>query len=199
MNYIDQLIVTGKINEVGTTILTNVPKSYRTGIEVEATIRILNNLNWYGNTTLSRNIIPLYTDFTDNWDTSVQDQQVLKNNDISFSPSIIAGSVFDYNIFRNFHLSLNSKYVGKQYIDNTQNNSRSLNAYAVHNISVLYSIKNRLFKDLTLQFGVNNLFDKRYETNAWVYKYIEGGSEHIMDGYFPQAGINYLFRADLKF
>ena len=199
MNYIDQLIVTGKINEVGTTILTNVPKSYRTGIEVEATIRILNNLNWYGNTTLSRNIIPLYTDFTDNWDTSVQDQQVLKNNDISFSPSIIAGSVFDYNIFRNFHLSLNSKYVGKQYIDNTQNNSRLLNAYAVHNISVLYSIKNRLFKDLTLQFGVNNLFDKRYETNAWVYKYIEGGSEHIMDGYFPQAGINYLFRADLKF
>jgi iron complex outermembrane receptor protein len=199
MDYIDQLILTGKINDVGSTILTNVPKSYRTGIEVEAAVRIMEKMNWYGNITLSRNIIPVYTDFTDNWDTSVQDNLTLRNKSISFSPSIIASSVLDYFIFKDFHLSLNTKYVGKQYIDNTQNNERLLNAYMVNNMSFMYTIKSSLFKELVLQFAVNNLFDKKYETNAWVYKYTEGGSLHIMDGYFPQAGINYMFKAGLKF
>jgi iron complex outermembrane receptor protein len=199
MDYIDQLILTGKINDVGSTILTNVPKSYRAGVEVEATVRIMEKMNWYGNITLSRNIIPVYTDFTDNWDTSVQDNLTLRNKTISFSPSIIAGSVLDYSVFKDFHMSLNTKYVGKQYIDNTQNNERMLNAYMVNNLSFMYTVKSRIFKELVLQFAVNNLFDKKYETNAWVYKYTEGGSLHIMDGYFPQAGINYMFKAGLKF
>jgi iron complex outermembrane recepter protein len=199
MYYHDQLILTGKINNVGATILTNVPKSYRQGIEIETGIQILKNLNWYENITISRNIIPVFVDFTDNWDTSEQDKETLKNKTISFSPSIIAGSVIDYNPFKDFHLSLNTKYVGKQYIDNTQNSDRMLNAYLVQNISFLYTIKNKIFKELTCQFVVNNLFDQKYESNAWVYKYNEGGSQHVMDGYFPQAGINYMFKVGIKF
>lgn len=199
MNYIDQLILTGKINEVGSTILTNVPKSYREGIEIESDIRIHEKLNWYGNITISRNIIPAYIDYTDNWDTSVQDAETLNNKTISFSPSFIAGSVFDYYIFKNFHLSWNGKYVGKQYIDNTQSSERMLKAYTVQNLSLMYSVKSKIFKELTCQFAVNNLFNAKYETNAWVYKYIEGGSMHVMDGYFPQAGINYMARLTLKF
>ncbi len=199
MNYLDQLILTGKINEVGATILTNVPKSYRQGIEIETEIRILENLNWYENITMSRNIIPVFTDYTDNWDTYGQDIAILKNKDISFSPSIIASSVMDYQPFKNFHLSLNSKYVGNQYIDNTQSRERMLNAYMVHNVSCIYLIENKIFKTLTCQFVINNLFDKKYETNAWVYKYIEGASLHVMDGYFPQAGINYMFKIGVKF
>ena len=74
-----------------------------------------------------------------------------------------------------------------------------LNAYLVQNLSFSYTIKNKIFKELTSQFAVNNLFDKKYETNAWVYKYYEGGSQHIMDGYFPQAGINYMFKIGIKF
>ena len=143
MNYIDQLILTGKINDVGATILTNVSKSYRQGIEIESGKQIFKNLNWNGNFTLSRNIIPVFTDFTDNWDTADQIQETLKNKTISFSPSIIAASVIDYYPFNNFHLVLNTKYVGKQYIDNTQNPERMLNAYLVQNISFLYSIKNK--------------------------------------------------------
>jgi iron complex outermembrane receptor protein len=96
-------------------------------------------------------------------------------------------------------LSLNTKYVGKQYIDNTQNSERMLNSYLVQNLSLLYTIKNKIFKEITCQFVVNNLFDVKYETNAWVYKYLEGGSLHVMDGYFPQAGINYMFKVGLKF
>jgi iron complex outermembrane receptor protein len=199
MNYVDQLILTGEINNVGVPILTNVPKSYRQGLEIETGIQILKNLKWYGNLTLSRNIIPLFIDFTDNWDTGGQDIQSLKNKTISFSPSIIAGSVVDYYPFNNFHLTLNTKYVGKQYIDNTENPDRMLNAYLVHNISILYTIKNKMFKELICQFAVNNLLDKKYETNAWVYKYNEGGSQYLMDGYFPQAGLNCMFKIGLKF
>jgi iron complex outermembrane receptor protein len=199
MNYVDQLILTGEINNVGVPILTNVPKSYRQGLEIETGIQILKNLKWYGNLTLSRNIIPLFIDFTDNWDTGVQDILSLKNKTISFSPSIIAGSVVDYYPFNNFHLALNTKYVGKQYIDNTENPDRMLNAYLVHNISILYTIKNKMFKELICQFAVNNLLDKKYETNAWVYKYNEGGSQYLMDGYFPQAGLNCMFKIGLKF
>ena len=199
MFYHDQLILTGKINNVGATILTNVPKSYRQGIEIETGIQIFENLNWYENLTISRNIIPVFEDLTDNWDNSLQDKEILKNKTISFSPSIIAGSVIDYYPFNNFHLSLNTKYVGKQYIDNTQNTERMLKAYLVQNISFLYTIKSKIFKEMTCQFVVNNLFDKMYETNAWVYKYIEEGSLHVMDGYFPQAGINCMVKFGIKF
>ena len=199
MYYHDQLILTGKINDVGATILTNVPKSYRQGIEIEAGIMILKNLNWYQNLTISRNIIPVFTDYTDNWDTSLQDKEMLKNKTISFSPSVIAGSIVDYLPFKDFHLSWNAKYVGKQYIDNTENQERILNAYLVQNLTFLYIIKNKIFKEISCQFAVNNLFDRKYETNAWVYKYIEGGALHEMDGYFPQAGINYMFKVGIKF
>jgi iron complex outermembrane receptor protein len=199
MYYLDQLILTGDINDVGSTILTNVSKSYRQGIEIESGIRFLKNLNWYGNLTISRNIIPVFADLTDNWDTSIQDREILKNKTISFSPSVIASSVIDYYPFKNFHFSLNTKYVGKQYIDNTQNSERMLNSYVVQNLSLLYTIKNKIFKEITCQFVVNNLFDVKYETNAWVYKYFEGGSLHVMDGYFPQAGINSMFKVGLKF
>jgi iron complex outermembrane receptor protein len=123
----------------------------------------------------------------------------LKNQTISFSPSVIAASVFDYIPFNNFHLGLNTKYVGKQYIDNTQNSERQLDAYMVQNLSFLYLIKNKIFKELSCQFFLNNLFNAKYETNAWVYKYHEGGSLKVMDGYFPQAGINYMFKISLKF
>ncbi len=199
MNYIDQLILTGEINNVGAPILTNVSKSYRQGIEIETGIRIITNLNWYGNFTVSRNIIPAFVDFTDNWDTSGQDAKSLKDKTISFSPSVIAASVLDYSPFKNGHLRFNSKYVGKQYIDNTQSQERMLNAYSVQNLSFMYTIENKTFKELTCQFALNNLLDRKYETNGWVYKYIEGGALHVMDGYFPQAGISYMFRIGLKF
>lgn len=199
MYYHNQLILTGQINNVGSTILTNVSKSYRQGIEIETGIRILKNLNWYENFTISRNIIPLFTDLTDNWDTSLQEKEILKNKTISFSPSLIASSVVDYYPFKAFHISLNTKYVGKQYIDNTESRERMLNAYLVQNISFRYTIENKIFKEMSFQFLINNLFDNQYETNAWVYKYFEGGSLHTMDGYFPQAGINYMFKIGLKF
>jgi iron complex outermembrane receptor protein len=199
MYYSDQLTLTGEINNVGSPVLTNVPKSYRQGIELESGIQISKNLSWNGNFTLSRNIIPVYTDYTDNWDTGEQIQETLKNKTISFSPSVIASSAFDFSPVKNFHLLLNSKYVGKQFIDNTENSSRMLEGYLLNNLLFRYTIKSKVFKELNIQFAINNLFDKKYETNAWVYKYNEGGELHTMDGYFPQAGINYMFNLGIKF
>jgi iron complex outermembrane receptor protein len=199
MNYADQLILTGKINSVGATILTNVSKSFRQGIEIESGFRILKKLYWQQNISISRNIIPVFVDYTDNWDTGIQESETLKNRTISFSPSVVASSVIEFDPFKNFSLSLNTKYVGKQYIDNTQDSERMLDAYLFQNVSFLYTIKNRVFKELKCQFAVNNIFDKKYESNAWVYKYYEGGSLHILDGYFPQAGINYMFKIAVKF
>ena len=200
MNYIDQLILTGEINNVGDPVLTNVSKSYRQGIELESGIQILKNLNWYGNITFSRNIIPEFIDLTDNFDTwPIQDKVTLKNKTISFSPSIVASEVIDFEPVKNFHLSFKSKYAGKQYIDNTQNSDRMLNAYFVQNLSFSYTIKNKAFKEITLQFAVNNLFNEKYMSNGWVYKYNEGGSQYIIDGYFPQALRSYMGKMNVKF
>ena len=140
--------------------------------------------------TFSRNIIPVFIDYTDNWDTGLQDMATMHNKTISFSPSVVASGVIDFEPVKSIHLNFSTKYVGKQYIDNTQNSDRMLNAYSVQNLSVLYTIKNKLklFKEITLQFAVNNLFNEKYESNAWVYKYISGGSLNTIDGYFPQAG-----------
>jgi iron complex outermembrane receptor protein len=199
MNYVNQLILTGEINSTGSTIHTNVPKSYRQGIELETAIQIFKNLNWNGNLTLGRNIIPEFVDYTDNWDDYSQDQQVLKDKEISFSPSVVAASLFDFVPVENLHLLFNTKYVGKQYIDNTENTDRMLDRYLLQNISLIYTVRNKIFNDINFQLAVNNLFNEKYETNAWVYKYTEGGSLKIMDGYFPQAGINFMFKVGIKF
>jgi iron complex outermembrane receptor protein len=76
-----------------------------------------------------------------------------------------------------------------------------LSSYFVQNLSLLYSLKNRLklFKVITLQFAVNNLFNEKYESNGWVYKYISEGSKNVIDGYFPQAGINIMFKVGVRF
>jgi iron complex outermembrane receptor protein len=143
MNYKDQLILTGRINEVGSAIMTNVPKSFRQGIEFETGFKVTRNLSWNTNLTLSKNIIQVFIDYTDNWDTSIQDQQSLKNKTISFSPSVIAASVIDYYPFTGFHMILNSKYVGKQYIDNTQNSERMLMPifFRIYLFSTLLKVK----------------------------------------------------------
>jgi iron complex outermembrane recepter protein len=199
MYYVDQLILTGEINNVGSPIMTNVQGSYRQGIEFEAGITLFKGFSWNGNLTLSRNIIPVFTDYTDNWDTWIQDKQVLKNKTISFSPSFTGGSSFDYSPVKNLHLTLNTKYVGKQYIDNTQNDARSLDPYFLNNLTFMYSFSNKYFREVNFQFAVNNALNAQYETNAWVYKYNTGGSQYILDGYFPQAGRNYMVKLGLKF
>ena len=200
MNYKDQLILTGEINNVGDPIMTNVPESYRAGIELAVSAKILQNLKWDVNATFSRNKIKNFTAYIDNW--SPPYKQITEDSgetDLSFSPDIIAGSIISYKPINNLNISFISKYVSRQYIDNTSNKYRSLDPYFVNNLIINYSFKTKFIKEIGFQLMINNIFNEEYETNAWVYRYYNEGKEYMMDGYFPQAGINFLAGINLKF
>jgi iron complex outermembrane receptor protein len=192
MYYRDQLVLTGQINNVGEAIMVNVPKSYRTGIELSASVTFLKKLNWSVGATFSRNRIPDFTEYVDNWDTWTQDSAYLGETPLSFSPEILATSALTYTPLNNLSFSLNSRYVGKQYIDNTGNENRVLKGYFINGLTASYSFKLRPFRTIGFNVTINNLFNSKYETNAWVYRYIYQGKEEEYNGYFPQALTNFL-------
>ncbi|KJF44998.1 TonB-dependent receptor [Draconibacterium sediminis] len=199
MNYKDQLVVTGQINDVGSAIMVNVDKSYRTGIELQAGVQIATDFQWNGNTTLSINKIKDFTEYVDNWDTWGQDAFDLGTTDLAFSPNVIANSQFVYTPGEHFSISFVSQYVGDQYIDNTSSDDRMLDAYFVNHLKADYTFKTNLFDEISLHFMANNLFDVEYETNAWVYPYLLGNERYKMDGYYPQAGVHFMFGIDFTF
>lgn len=203
MDYKNQLILTGEINDVGYAIMTNIPKSYRAGIEVNAGINILKNLKLNLNGAFSKNKIQDFIEYTDeydaDWNYLGQKVTQIGETDISFSPDIVAGGNLCYIPFKGFQASFISKYVGKQYIDNSSSSDRMLNPYFISNLLIIYTIKTKFIKEIELSFLVNNIFNKMYESNAWVYQYYQGGEHYTDDGYFPQAGINFLGGVNLKF
>jgi len=197
MDYKDQLVLTGKINNVGDAIMINVPESYRAGIETTFAWAILDNLRWDFTATFSQNKIKDFTEYVDNWDywSGIGDPQYEKNlgeTDISFSPNITAASLLSLEFFSGFTLSHVAKYVGKQYIDNTSNDDRSLNAYLLNDIRIDYIMHPNWAKDFGVFVKLNNVLNEKYESNAWVYRYVSGGEESAMYGYYPQAGFNFL-------
>jgi iron complex outermembrane recepter protein len=200
MYYQDQLVLTGRINDVGDPVMENVDRSYRTGVELSVGIRILKNLRWDLNGTFSANKILNFTEYVDNWDEwPAQITNELGTTNIAFSPSIIASSILSWEPVRRFEISLFSKYVGKQYIDNTSSNERKLDPYLVNDLLFRYGLNVKALKQLGFSLKINNLTNAEYESNAWVYRYYSAGSYGVYDGYFPQAGINFLVGLDLKF
>lgn len=199
MNYKNQLILTGQINDVGAAIMVNTDKSYRAGIELQAGVQIIRNLQWNGNATFSMNKIKDFTEYVDNWDTWGQEEFNLGTTDLAFSPNMIANSQFIFSPGGQFSIAFVSNYVGKQFIDNTSNEDRILNAYFVNNVKADYRFTTGLFDEIALHLMVNNIFNEQYETNAWVYPYILGGERYKMDGYFPQAGTHFMFGIDFIF
>ena len=199
MNYKDQLVMTGKINDVGIPIMTNVPKSYRLGLEITGMAQITQNFSWNANVTLSRNKILNFTEYVDDWDTWSQRSFYLGTTDISFSPNVIANNTFTYRFFGMLDLSWLARYVGKQYIDNTSSEERKLNPYFLNDLNLSLHIRTGIFKKLEIRGTIQNLFNVKYETNAWVYQYYENDQHKVMDGYFPQAGIHFIAGINLEF
>jgi len=199
MNYKEQLVLTGQINDVGAPIMVNVDQSFRTGLELQAGVQIAKNFQWNGNSTFSINKIKNFTEYIDNWDTWGQEAYDLGDTDLAFSPNIIANSQFIFTPNESLSLAFISNYVGEQYIDNTSNSDRILEAYLVNNIKADYSFATKFFDQITLHLMVNNLFNEKYETNAWVYSYLLGGERYKMDGYYPQAGTHFMFGIDFQF
>ena len=204
MRYKNQLILTGKISEIGEMLTSNIPDSYRTGIELTESIKITDWLKWDGNLTLSSNKILNFTeqgvdvyDANDIW-TGTQDNKLGTTN-IAYSPNFIYNSIFTFN-YKNFECGFHSNYVSKQYLDNTSDNSRAINAYLVNNLSFQYSLKMKQIKSIDFRMLVNNLFNKQYETNGYTwYSYYQDGKRINDLRYFPQAGTNVLASVTLKF
>ena len=200
MNYKDQLVLTGALNDVGSPIFTNSGNSYRYGIEIESVIKLINKLTFQPNITLSQN---KNKDFYFQRDGVLQN---LGNTNIAFSPDIVFGNATTYSPINNLNLTVLNKFVGRQFMGNIDSETSVLKAYNIHDLNITYlwninkGIKSILFSGL-----VNNIFDYKYESNGYFYTYdddfstpgvittIEGA------GYYPQAGINFLAGATLKF
>jgi iron complex outermembrane receptor protein len=200
MRYRDQLVLTGKINDVGDPVMENVKNSYRSGLEVVFGWKVIENLDWSLNGTFSSNRIIGFVEYVDNWDE--WPNQVVNNlgtTSIAFSPSVIAGSSIRYEPVENLSVNLLSRYVGRQYIDNTSSEDRKLDPYFVNDLVIRYLIHPGFIEEIGIRLQVNNLFNERYETNAWVYRYYSEGTYGIYDGFFPQAGIHFFAGLDLKF
>ena len=206
MDYKDQLVLTGEINDVGAAIMSNVEDSYRTGIELMTGWKFVDFARWDFNVTLSENKIEDFVTFVDNWDywsdpenEPFQFEENSGTTNLSFSPALIGGSNLDFNIFTGFHVAIVSKYVSRQYIDNTSSQDRSLDPYFLNDINMKYRLNLPFAETIELRFLISNIFNVSYETNAWVYRYYLGGKDYTMDGYFPQAGRNYMAGLKIKF
>ncbi len=204
MDYRDQLILTGEINDVGGFTRTNIEDSYRMGIELESAYRFNSMFSWSGNITLSRNKIPEFTEYSDqydeNWNWTGVHVQTYTDTDIAFSPSVVGASRIDITPISGASFAIMSKYVGKQYIDNTMSSDRMLDAYFVNDLKLAYTFENSILRELEVSFLINNILDVKYITNAWIYKGIVGdnGLTAIEDGYFPQAGRHFLLGLRLR-
>lgn len=199
MHYKNQLVLTGQINDVGNSIRVNVPKSYRTGIELEGAIALNQHLKWNANATFSQNKIANFTEYIVNYDTGGYDLVNHGKSDISFSPNVIAGSQFTYSPQKNLELALLTKYVGKQYLDNTSTETRRLDAYFTNDLRLTWTLKPTWAKEITFNFLLNNIFNERYESNGYTYGYIAGDALTQENFYFPQAGRNFLVGVNFHF
>ncbi len=196
MSYTNQLVLTGQLNDVGNGIRVNVPKSYRAGIELEGAFLLTKTLKWNTNATLSQNKIKNFTEYIIDYDDANGGYQTIAhgNSDIAFSPNVIVGSQLVWTAAKNVELALLSKYVGRQFLDNTSNASRQLNAYFTNDIRLIYN-----YKKLTVSALVNNILNQKYESNGYTYSYVYGKQTTTENFYYPQAGVNFLVSVGWRF
>ena len=195
MDYDNQLVLTGEYNDVGAYKTKNVKDSYRMGAEITAGVKITDWLRWDMNVVASRNkilnyhqYIDLYDD-QDNWNWVGQDS-IVGTTTIAFSPSITAMSLFTFDI-AGLTATVQTNVVGKQYLDNTEDENAALRAYSTTNLNIQYQlpIPNSQWPNIRLLCQINNIFNAKYANN--------GGAEasRFMDDsrccwYYAQAGIN---------
>ncbi|MGO1243485.1 MAG: TonB-dependent receptor [Sphingobacterium sp.] len=206
MFYKDQLILTGQINDVGGSIRENAPESYRLGFEFDGAWQIKPKFLWKATAGLSDNKIKNYQEYLtvmdENWN-ETGDPQVVKeypSTTISFSPSVVLSNEFSYNPYTPFHISLSSKYVSRQYLDNTAQTARSVDPFFVNNLRLRYSFSMWGFKNIDANLAINNILDEKYESNGYTYGGITPTNERLYaNAYYPQAGTNFLLGLNIQF
>jgi iron complex outermembrane receptor protein len=200
MDYKDQLVLSGELNDVGAPLRTTSGESYRVGIEVEADIRLTNQLRWMPNIALSQNK-------NRNFVASIDGELVnLGTTNISFSPNVVANSMLIYQPFENFQVGWLSKFVGDQYMGNIDSEASKLDSFFINDLNIVYEIKNiPVFSSILVNGMVNNIFDVKYVSNGYFFTYDDDwttpGSITTIEGagYYPQAGIHFMAGVTLKF
>jgi iron complex outermembrane receptor protein len=195
MSYDNQLVLTGALDNVGEYLRENVKDSYRLGLEVDATVNISNKLTFNSNVAISQNKIK---------DLMAERDGDLKNfgdTNIAFSPNVVSGNALTFAPKENLQFSLLGKYVSSQYLSNTDTKASKLSDYFVSDLNVVYEIPmNKVFKSVIFTGLVNNIFDREYVDRG--YTYLDtwtGPTDREIQGYFPQATINFLVGMTLKF
>ena len=202
MDYKNQLVQTGQLDDVGNTIRINTPKSYRLGIELQGGVVLSNWLNVTGNLTLSQNKIKQFIEHIESYDANynlIGDSVVQHNNtDISYSPNVTAAGSINILPIKKLQISLISKYVGTQYMDNTQNKARSLSDFYTEDARVVYTLKNKFVKECNVIFQVYNVFNRLYSPYGNNYTGIYSGVFSNSNYYFPMAGTNVMAALNIK-
>ncbi|MBL0883893.1 MAG: TonB-dependent receptor [Chitinophagaceae bacterium] len=198
MNYINQLVLTGQINDVGAYTRFNVPRSYRLGIELQTSWKPASWITAGGNLTLSRNRIKAFTEYFDNFDTNGQNSVERKNTDIAFSPSIVGGTQLLFFPAKQWEIGLLGKYVGKQYMDNSGLDRSLLDGFSTQDLRVIYNFANKTFKSLQVIGQINNVFNTLYAPNGYSYTYISGGAQYTDNGFYPMAERNFMIALNIR-
>lgn len=204
MLYKDQLIVTGMINDVGAANRVNVPDSYRLGVELDGRWQPIQQFSWALTAAFSRNRIKNFYEYIsiydEAWnDTGTQQENYYESTHIAMSPSFVGSSELAYRPIPKGEIALLSKYVSRQYLDNTTNVNRSLDAFFVNNLRLSYQLTLPRVKQVGLSLLINNLFNEDYEPNGYTYSSIVGTSLLTSNFYFPQAGTNFLLGLNVTF
>lgn len=199
MYYENQLVLTGALNDVGANIRQNVGASYRAGVEFVGMARLTDWLNWGLNFTLSQNKIREFEEVIYDYGVfpAAEERIAYTNTDISFSPNVIAGSQLQFVPAPGLEVAVLSKYVGRQFLDNTANPERAIDPWFVNDLRINYKIRPSFMKEINLGLLVNNVLDTQYEANGYTYSF-RFGDLITENFYYPQAGRNFLFSIGLK-
>ncbi|NNK28346.1 MAG: TonB-dependent receptor, partial [Flavobacteriaceae bacterium] len=200
MDYTDQLVLTGALDNVGAPIRANSGSSYRLGVEVDASVALSSRFSLQPNIAVSAN---KNTDFFFQRDGVLQN---LGDTDISFSPSIVAGNTISYRPAKGLYLAFLSKYVGEQYMSNIESETSVLEAFFINDLNLTYTLENVSFLEgIDFSLLVNNVFNETYISNGYFYTFDDDfsnpGTITTIEGagFYPQAGTNFLLGAMFRF
>ena len=198
MRYKNQLVLTGQINDVGAYTRSNIPDSYRAGIELQGAGRFTDWFNMSANLALSRNKIRHFTEYLDDYDNGGQKTRTYEDPDIAFSPSVVGSATLNVLPFKRTEFSLLNKCVSRQYLDNTRQANRKLNGFCVNDLRGIYTLAGKKFKEIRIIAQLNNLLNVKYEPNGYSFSYIYGGETVTENFYFPMAGRNYMVALQVR-
>ena len=202
MKYKDQLTLTGAVNDVGNYTRTNVDDSYRNGLELTASCEITKKLTVNGNITFSKNEIKNFKEYVNTYDINfnyINQKEISYNaTTIAFSPAITSALVVGLKPYKNTEIQFINRYVGKQYLDNTESDERSLDAFYTADLAFNYTLKLKGNSEINFNFRANNIFDLKYAPNGYTYGYFYDDKRVSENFVYPQAGINFLMQVAVK-